>query len=38
MIIRAKNNLHFVKVHAPWSVLCKVAEELNLRAPIQVKI
>ena len=29
-------NLHFVRVHAPWKLLCKYAEELNLRAPIQV--
>ena len=37
MIDSGKTNLHFVRVHAPWTVLCKYAEELNLRAPIQVR-
>ena len=32
----AKTPLHFVKLHAPFHVLCQFAEELNLRAPIQV--
>ena len=36
VIDSGKTNLHFVRVHAPWMVLCKYAEELNLRAPIQV--
>ena len=36
VIDSGKTNLHFVRVHAPWVVLCKYAEELNLRAPIQV--
>ena len=27
---------HYIKLHAPWSVLCRLAEELNLRAPLQV--
>lgn len=31
-----KNNIHFIKLHAPWPLLCKYAEELNLRAPLQV--
>jgi len=30
-----KNNIHFIKLHAPWPLLCKYAEELNLRAPLQ---
>ena len=30
-------NIHFIKLHAPWPLLCKFAEELNLRAPLQVK-
>ena len=29
-------NIHFIKLHAPWSLLCTYAEELNLRAPLQV--
>ena len=29
-------NIHFIKLHAPWPLLCKYAEELNLRAPLQV--
>ena len=37
VIDSGKTNLHFVRVHAPWMVLCKYAEELNLRAPIQVR-
>ena len=37
VIDSGKTNLHFVRVHAPWVVLCKYAEELNLRAPIQVR-
>ena len=32
------SNVHFFKLHAPWPVLCKYAEELNLRAPLQVCI
>ena len=26
----------FIKLHAPWPVLCRYAEELSLRAPLQV--
>ncbi len=33
---RSKNTLHFIRLHAPWPLLCRYAEELNLRAPIQV--
>jgi hypothetical protein len=36
VLVRPKNKLHFIRVHAPWLVLCTYAEELNLRAPIQV--
>jgi len=32
---RSKNVLRFIKLHAPWPLLCRYAEELNLRAPIQ---
>ena len=32
----ANCNIHFIKLHAPWSLLCTYAEELNLRAPLQV--
>jgi len=35
-IDQAKHHLHFIKIHAPWLVLCRIAEELNLRAPVQV--
>jgi hypothetical protein len=34
---RPKNTLHFIRLHGPWPLLCRYAEELNLRAPIQVK-
>jgi anoctamin-7 len=30
-----KSNVHIIKLHAPWPLLCRFAEELNLRAPIQ---
>ena len=33
---RSKNTLHFIRLHGPWPLLCRYAEELNLRAPIQV--
>ncbi|XP_059085679.1 anoctamin-7-like isoform X3 [Tigriopus californicus] len=35
IIQRPKNTLHFIRLHAPWPLLCRYAEELNLRAPIQ---
>uniref|UniRef100_A0A8C6TK48 Anoctamin n=1 Tax=Neogobius melanostomus TaxID=47308 RepID=A0A8C6TK48_9GOBI len=31
-----KTRLHFVLLSAPWSVLCYYAEEISLRAPLQV--
>ncbi|KAK3854358.1 hypothetical protein Pcinc_039158 [Petrolisthes cinctipes] len=31
-----KKILYFIKVSAPWPVLCHYAEELNMRAPLQV--
>lgn len=37
ILTRPKNTLHFIKLHAPWNLLCRYAEELNLRAPIQVR-
>ena len=33
---QSKNTIHFIRLHAPWPLLCRYAEELNLRAPIQV--
>ena len=36
MLHRSKNTLHFIRLHGPWPLLCRYAEELNLRAPIQV--
>ena len=30
------NPYHFVKLHAPWHVLCTYAEELHMYAPIIV--
>merc|ERR1719361_2517189 len=36
VIHRSKNTLHFIKLHGPWQLLCRYAEELNLRAPIQL--
>ncbi len=28
---------HFVKIHAPWEVLTRVAELMNLKMPIKVR-
>ena len=36
VIEQSKNTIHFIRLHAPWPLLCRYAEELNLRAPIQV--
>ena len=33
---QGKQCLHFVKLHAPWTVISNMAMQLNLRAPIQV--
>ncbi|XP_008469599.2 anoctamin-7-like [Diaphorina citri] len=33
-----KKCVHFTKIHAPWSVLCQYAEELNMRAPLQANV
>ena len=33
---QGKQCLHFVKLHAPWTVISNMAVQLNLRAPIQV--
>jgi hypothetical protein len=30
--------VYFIKVHIPWSLMLKYAEDLNFRAPIRVKI
>ncbi|KAI6657422.1 Anoctamin-7-like [Oopsacas minuta] len=32
---KKSNPFHFVKLHAPWHVLCTFAEELHLYAPIK---
>ena len=34
---QGKHCLHFVKLHAPWSVVSTMAMDLNLRAPIQTQ-
>jgi hypothetical protein len=31
-----KKLVFFIKLHATWPVLCHHAEELNMRAPLQV--
>lgn len=31
-----KKCIYFLKLHAPWDVLCYYAEDLSLRAPLQV--
>jgi anoctamin-7 len=33
-----KKMVHFLKVHAPWDVLCYYAEDMSMRAPLQVDI
>ena len=33
---QGKHCLHFVKLHAPWTVISNIAMDLNLRGPIQV--
>merc|ERR1719336_400732 len=30
------SSAHYIMLHAPWPVLCRLAEELNLRAPLQM--
>lgn len=37
IVEQAKFSIHFIRLHAPWPLLCRYAEELNLRAPIQVR-
>ncbi|CAL4063773.1 unnamed protein product, partial [Meganyctiphanes norvegica] len=32
---QGKKTIYFIKVTAPWHVLCHYAEELNMRAPLQ---
>jgi hypothetical protein len=36
VIEQPRNTIHFIRLHAPWPLLTRYAEELNLRAPIQV--
>jgi anoctamin-7 len=33
-----KKMICFIKLHATWSILCHYAEELNMRAPLQVRV
>ena len=33
-----KKLVHFLKLHATWPVMCHYAEELSMRAPLQVRI
>ena len=33
-----KKRIHYVKLHVPWQVMCRRAEELNLHVPLQVPI
>ncbi|KAG8325309.1 hypothetical protein J6590_070612 [Homalodisca vitripennis] len=37
-VVEAQNRklVYFIKLHATWPVLCHYAEELNMRAPLQV--
>ena len=35
---QGKQCLHFIKIHAPWTVVSSMAMQLNLRAPIQVDV
>ena len=30
-----QNILRFIKIHAPWNILCRYAEDLNIQVPIQ---
>lgn len=36
-VVEKENNLHYIKLHAPWDVLCYYAEDLSFRAPLQVQ-
>ncbi|XP_047474777.1 anoctamin-7-like isoform X1 [Penaeus chinensis] len=33
--VSGKKTIYFIKLSAPWAVLCHFAEELNMRAPLQ---
>uniref|UniRef100_A0A671Q0I1 Anoctamin n=1 Tax=Sinocyclocheilus anshuiensis TaxID=1608454 RepID=A0A671Q0I1_9TELE len=35
--VHVKKTVHYLKLHAPWDVLVYYAEELRLRAPLQVQ-
>lgn len=37
IVDHGKKALVFLKIHATWPVLCRYAEELNLRAPLLVR-
>ncbi|MBN3298497.1 ANO7 protein, partial [Amia calva] len=36
VVVRDKTQITYVLLNAPWSVLCYYAEEISLRAPLQV--
>uniref|UniRef100_A0A8D3DVL8 Anoctamin n=1 Tax=Scophthalmus maximus TaxID=52904 RepID=A0A8D3DVL8_SCOMX len=36
--LRAPNDVIFLKLHAPWDVLCRYAELMNIRMPFRRKI
>uniref|UniRef100_A0A671PV22 Anoctamin n=1 Tax=Sinocyclocheilus anshuiensis TaxID=1608454 RepID=A0A671PV22_9TELE len=36
-LLMEKKTVHYLKLHAPWDVLVYYAEELRLRAPLQVQ-
>uniref|UniRef100_A0A1I8F3B5 Anoct_dimer domain-containing protein n=1 Tax=Macrostomum lignano TaxID=282301 RepID=A0A1I8F3B5_9PLAT len=33
-----KKKIHFIKLFVPWDVMCYYAEDLCLRAPLQVRL
>ncbi|GAB1602219.1 anoctamin-7-like [Argonauta hians] len=35
VIASDKKNIHYIKINAPWDVLCYYAEDLSFRAPLQ---
>ena len=36
--VSEKKRIHYVKLHVPWQTMCKRAEDLNLRVPLQVPV
>ena len=36
--VEGKNKMvYYIKLHAPWDVCCFYAEDLSMRAPLQVR-